>query len=110
KAFAGAWKAISAAAPVTSTSSRPSGMLRGQGLAPPPRRRLRDDMDKLIGKPLPRVEDARLVTGQGEYTDDVVLPNQAHAAFVRSPMPHAVIRGIDIEAALAAPGVIAVLT
>lgn len=67
-------------------------------------------MNKWIGKPLPRVEDARLVAGKGQYTDDLVLPDQAYAAFLRSSRPHAVIRAIDIEAARSAPGVIAVLT
>ncbi len=66
-------------------------------------------MDKLVGKPLPRVEDIRLVSGKGRYTDDVNLPGQAYGAFVRSPHPHARIRSINIEAALRAPGVIAVL-
>ena len=57
-------------------------------------------MDKLVGKPLPRVEDIRLVSGKGRYTDDVNLPGQAYGAFVRSPHPHARIRSINIEAAL----------
>jgi len=63
-----------------------------------------------IGKPMRRVEDQRLLTGQGRYTDDVSLAGQAHAAFVRSPHAHARIAGIDASAARAAPGVIAVFT
>jgi aerobic carbon-monoxide dehydrogenase large subunit len=63
-----------------------------------------------IGKPVPRVEDARLVTGRGRYSDDVNLPGQGYAAFVRSPHAHAHIGGIDVSAACAVPGVIAVLT
>lgn len=63
-----------------------------------------------IGQPVPRTEDARLLTGQGRYTDDVSLPGQAFAAFVRSPHAHAMIRGIDSSAALEAPGVLAVFT
>ena len=63
-----------------------------------------------IGAPTPRLEDERLVTGRGCYTDDVALPNCTHAHFLRSPHAHARIRLIDIAAALAAPGVIAVLT
>ena len=63
-----------------------------------------------IGKPVRRKEDARLLTGAGRFGDDVALPGQAHAAFVRSPYAHARIRGIDGAAALAAPGVLAVLT
>lgn len=63
-----------------------------------------------IGRALPRLEDERLVTGAGRYTDDIRLPYEAHAVFVRSPHAHAVIRSIDAEAARATPGVLAVLT
>ena len=57
-----------------------------------------------------RKEDERLVTGAGCYSDDFVLPGQAHAAFVRSPHAHARIQKIDVVDASATPGVIAVLT
>jgi carbon-monoxide dehydrogenase large subunit len=63
-----------------------------------------------IGKAVRRVEDERLVTGAGCYTDDVALPGQAHASLVRSPHAHARIVRIDVTAAVAMPGVIAVLT
>ncbi len=63
-----------------------------------------------IGKPVRRTEDARLLTGKGCYSDDFTLPGQAYACLVRSPHAHARIRGIDTAPALAAPGVIAVLT
>src|SRR5271168_315569 len=63
-----------------------------------------------IGQPLPRVEDRRLLTGAGSFSDDVNLPGQAHAAIVRSPHAHAHIRAIDSGPALAVPGVLAVLT
>jgi carbon-monoxide dehydrogenase large subunit len=63
-----------------------------------------------IGQPVRRREDLRLVTGKGNYTDDVSLPGQAYAAMVRSPHAHARIRGIDTTAAKALPGVLAVLT
>src|SRR5262249_5724011 len=63
-----------------------------------------------IGQPVRRKEDLRLVTGQGCYTDDVNLPGQAYAVMVRSPHAHARIRAIDIAPAMAAPGVLAVLT
>ncbi|MDX3905218.1 MAG: xanthine dehydrogenase family protein molybdopterin-binding subunit [Pigmentiphaga sp.] len=66
-------------------------------------------MDRFIGQPLPRAEDVRLVSGQGRYTDDMNLPDQVYGVFVRSPHPHAVIRAIDAQAALEAPGVLAVL-
>src|SRR3989441_5973637 len=64
----------------------------------------------MIGQPLRRTEDARLLRGQGRFTDDVSLPGQAHAAVVRSPHPHARIVAIDGRAASALPGVLAVLT
>jgi carbon-monoxide dehydrogenase large subunit len=57
-----------------------------------------------------RLEDPRLLTGGGRYSDDVNLPGQAHACFVRSPHAHARIGRIDAAAARAVPGVLAVLT
>src|SRR2546428_3652850 len=63
-----------------------------------------------FGKPVRRVEDERLLTGRGRYSDDVNLPGQAYACFVRSPHAHARIVRIDAAAALKTPGVIAVLT
>ena len=63
-----------------------------------------------IGKPVRRIEDARLLTGHGRFTDDVPLENAAHAAFLRSPHAHARIRALDVRPALAAPGVISVFT
>src|SRR5438874_13698787 len=65
---------------------------------------------KWIGAPMRRLEDDRLLRGQGCFTDDFSVAGQAHACFVRSPHPHARIRAIDTTAALASPGVIAVLT
>jgi carbon-monoxide dehydrogenase large subunit len=63
-----------------------------------------------IGQSLKRKEDARFLTGTGQYTDDVALANQAQAFFLRSPHAHAAIRGIDVSKAKAAPGVVAVYT
>jgi carbon-monoxide dehydrogenase large subunit len=57
-----------------------------------------------------RLEDRRLLTGQGKFTSDWNFPNQAYAAFLRSDRAHAEIVSIDAQAALAAPGVLAVLT
>ena len=65
---------------------------------------------RFIGKPLPRKEDARLITGHGRFTDDFVLDGQAHAAMVRSPHPHARIVAIDAERAKTMPGVFGVFT
>lgn len=61
-------------------------------------------------EPLARVEDARLLTGQGRYVHDIQLPGMWHAAFVRSVFARARILSVDIEAALAIDGVEAVLT
>ena len=67
-------------------------------------------MDSGIGKPVPRREDLRLLTGRGRYSDDVNLAGHACAVMVRSPHGHARIRRIDATAARAAPGVLLVLT
>ena len=63
-----------------------------------------------IGQPVRRREDLRLVTGRGRYSDDLNLPGQAYAIFVRSPHAHALIKKLDPAAAKAAPGVLTVLT
>ncbi|MBI3370311.1 MAG: xanthine dehydrogenase family protein molybdopterin-binding subunit [Betaproteobacteria bacterium] len=63
-----------------------------------------------IGRAIPRREDRRLLTGNGRYVDDIEIPGALHACFVRSPHPHARIVRIDAKAALAMPGVAAVLT
>ncbi len=63
-----------------------------------------------FGQPVLRKEDARLLVGGGRYSDDVNLPGQAYACFVRSPHAHARVRRIETVAALATSGVIAVLT
>jgi len=63
-----------------------------------------------LGQSVRRKEDMRFLTGNGQYTDDVVLANQTHAYFLRSPHAHANIRGIDTSAAQRAPGVVAVYT
>ena len=64
----------------------------------------------VIGKAVRRKEDARFLTGTGQYTDDVNQPNQTQAFFLRSPHAHAKIRGIDTAKAKASPGVVAVYT
>src|SRR5512144_1574070 len=63
-----------------------------------------------IGQPVLRAEDRRLITGRGRYSDDVTLPRQVYAAFLRSPHAHARIRSIDVRSAAALPGVLAVFT
>jgi carbon-monoxide dehydrogenase large subunit len=63
-----------------------------------------------IGQPIRRREDQRLLTGQGRFTDDFNEPGQAYMAIVRSPHPHARIRGIDGARASAMPGVLGIFT
>ncbi len=65
---------------------------------------------RFIGQPMPRHEDARLITGQGRFTDDFNFPGQAYAAMVRSPHAHARIVSIDKAPALNMPGVLGVFT
>src|SRR5215510_1805670 len=63
-----------------------------------------------IGQAVKRVEDQRLLRGEGRFHNDVNLPGQAHAVIVRSLHAHARIRVIDAAPALGAPGVLAVFT
>ena len=65
---------------------------------------------KWIGKSIKRVEDPRLLTGQGRYIDDIDLPNMLHAAVLRSTRAHARIKSIDVSAAAALKSVVKVLT
>ncbi len=63
-----------------------------------------------IGDRVPRVEDERFLTGQGQYLGDLQRPDLKHVAILRSPLAHARVRGIDAGNALSLPGVIAVFT
>src|SRR5579864_5459252 len=63
-----------------------------------------------VGTPLRRREDRRLLTGASRFLDDIRLPGMVHAAIVRSPHAHARVARLDMEAARAMPGVVAVLT
>ncbi len=67
-----------------------------------------DELYRFIGKPLPRKEDARLITGKGRFTDDFNLDGQAYAVMVRSPYPHARIVAVNGEIAMGMPGVLGV--
>src|SRR5215211_2062935 len=66
--------------------------------------------EKLVGKPIKRREDPRLITGAGSFLDDVKLPGLRYAALARSPHAHAKIVSIDTSRAAAMPGVVAVFT
>ena len=65
---------------------------------------------RYIGQHLPRKEDRRFLIGAGRYIDDIEVPGALHACFVRSPHAHARILSIDLEAARAMPGVVAIVT
>src|SRR5262245_23584624 len=64
-------------------------------------------MRELVGQPIRRVEDPRLLRGEGRFVDDLRVEGTLHAAFVRAPHGHARLRSLDLEAARAAPGVVA---
>jgi carbon-monoxide dehydrogenase large subunit len=64
----------------------------------------------LVGSPIERIEDFRFLTGRGQYVDDLAFEEMLHAVVVRSPVAHGRIRSIDKSAALARPGVHAVIT
>jgi aerobic carbon-monoxide dehydrogenase large subunit len=65
---------------------------------------------RVFGSPLKRKEDPRLLRGRGKYVSDIKLHGLLHAAVVRSPLPHAAIRGVDAGPCLADPRCVAVLT
>ncbi|HZQ57749.1 MAG TPA: molybdopterin cofactor-binding domain-containing protein [Acidimicrobiales bacterium] len=66
-----------------------------------------EDRTRVVGTPLPRREDPALLTGEGKYTDDIVVPGELHLAIVRSPYAHARITSVDVSAARALPGIVA---
>src|SRR5947208_7887564 len=65
---------------------------------------------RVLGRSVSRLEDRPLVTGRGRFVGDISFPHQLHMRVVRSPYAHAVLRAVDIVAAQAAPGVLAVWT
>jgi CO/xanthine dehydrogenase Mo-binding subunit len=87
---------------------QPDGAIRAAG-----GRRDNGEPMSIMGTRVLRTEDPRLITQGGVYTDDLRLPELTRAAyvtFVRSPIAHALITGIDTSAATEFPGVVAVLT
>ncbi|MDQ3791988.1 MAG: xanthine dehydrogenase family protein molybdopterin-binding subunit, partial [Actinomycetota bacterium] len=66
--------------------------------------------ERWVGRSVPRVEDARHLTGRGMFVGDIERPWTLHAAFVRSPYGAARVRGVTVEEALEVPGVEAVVT
>src|SRR5438045_9543362 len=64
---------------------------------------------RFVGRSILRREDRRLLTGQGQFVADIVLPRMAHAVILRSPLAHGRIGTVDLSRALAMPGVLAAL-
>ena len=81
-----------------------------QVLASRPAEATADETVQLVGLPLKRKEDHRILSGRSRYVDDIKLPNALHAAVVRSPYAHAKIRSVDISGALSSPGVRQIIT
>src|SRR5215469_9784801 len=65
---------------------------------------------KVVGKPFRKVDARAKCTGQTRFADDIVLPRMLFARLLRSPVPHALIKSIDVTKALKAPGVRAIIT
>src|SRR3989475_2158091 len=72
--------------------------------------RMKTDKLSVIGRSLPKIDAWAKVTGETKFADDMALPRMAHGKLLRSPHPHARIRGIDTSRAAALPGVYAVIT
>lgn len=81
-----------------------------QVLTPKPTEAVEEEAVQLLGRPLKRKEDPRILSGRSRYVDDIKLPNQLHSAVLRSVYAHARIKGIDTSSALNAPGVRLILT
>ena len=64
----------------------------------------------VLGRSVPRLEDAPLLKGHGQFVADIAFPHQLHMRIVRSAYAHAELCSVDVAAALAAPGVLAVWT
>ena len=67
-------------------------------------------MPRYIGKGIKRIEDYRILTGNGRYVDDVNMPGMLYMAVLRSPIPHAKITKVDVSDALRLNGVISAFT
>src|SRR3989441_11892630 len=68
------------------------------------------DREPYVGRPLKRTEDPKLITGRGQYVEDITLPALAHLAFLRSPHAHARVTALRTDAARRSPGVVSVVT
>src|SRR5205814_1023006 len=65
---------------------------------------------KVVGKPFRKVDARAKCTGQTKFADDIVLPRMLYCKILRTHLPHAVIKNVDVSKALSSPGVLAVIT
>ena len=72
--------------------------------------RIPPGVGSLVGKSVGRTEDREMLRGEATFLEDIRLPDETHAVFVRSIHPHAELHGINTVEALGVPGVVAVLT
>ncbi|HEV8641239.1 MAG TPA: molybdopterin cofactor-binding domain-containing protein [Methylomirabilota bacterium] len=93
--------------PSAGSARAPDGGRFGRGAEPPSEGK---HEFSVIGRPLPKIDAWAKVTGETKYADDLFLPRMAYGKILRSPHPHALIRGIDTTRAQALPGVYAVIT
>src|SRR3989442_1902389 len=104
------WRATSAAAPATRTSSRRS-WLQTKSCVPPTRAHRETGMatvaEHYVGGGVLRKEDPELLTGEARFVDDLTLPGMVWMAVARSPFAHAKIISVDLSKALAVDGVLA---
>src|SRR5919197_636699 len=112
RASGSGWRAISAAAPATRTSSRRSSPRPTRCGATPPRpgegvTAVAQTAERYVGSEVRRKEDAELITGDAKYTDDLSVPGMLWMHVVRSPFAHARIKSVDVSKALAMEGVVA---
>src|SRR5229473_2917891 len=68
------------------------------------------DSLKVVGKPFRKVDARAKCVGQTKFADDIVLPRMLFCKMLRSHLPHALIKSVDVSKALALPGVIAIIT
>ena len=69
-----------------------------------------NDVDRWVGKSAARRDDERLVRGAGRFIADVTLPDEVHVKFVRSPVAHALVRGVATQGVVGMPGILGVFT
>src|SRR5213593_4774727 len=103
-----------AAAHVPEGRGHGEAMDRGHRRAEPHDGRVRpvseSDREAYVGRPLKRTEDPKLITGRGQYVEDIKLPGLVHLVFLRSPHAHARVTALRTDAARKAPGVVRVVT